>query len=129
AREIKDAVRRSRRGIAPRMLALALRRSKRRPLEFRFARQPRVAPARKRQRFRVADVHRPRERQRDQLEHAAPVPPVVVTLPEKRMGDWTGMDPPPVVGAPPALVAVAAGLDEFQKLLVRDVVPLDRKRR
>src|SRR2546425_940517 len=30
---------------------------------------------------------------------------------------------------PPALVAIAARFDEFQKLLVRDVVPLDRKRR
>ena len=53
---------------------LAVGRAERGALELGFGRQPRAAPARVGGRFGLADVDRPGRRQRNQLEHAAPVP-------------------------------------------------------
>ena len=49
-------------------------------------------------------------------------------LPEERVSDALCDDPGPVLVAPPFRSAVAAGVDEFQKIGIRDVVPIDRKR-
>ena len=77
----------------------------------------------------MADIHRPRQRQRHQVEHAAPVPPPAVALPEQRMLDAFALHPVPVLRPPPPRVLVAAGVDELEKPRVRHVVPLDGERR
>ena len=130
AREVEHAVPGHRLGIAPRMRArAAVGRAERCALKLRFGGEPRIAPPRVRVGFRLADVHRPGERQRNQLEHAAPVPVTSILLPEQRMAHRIMLQPRKVVRPPPARVAVAAGVDELQERGVRHVVALDRERR
>src|SRR5262249_47337475 len=85
-------------------------------------------PARERCGFGVAHVDRPRQRQRERLEQAAPSPAVTVALPEQRMLDTVTPDPLPVLRRPPLRVAIAAGVDELEEPRVGHIVPLDRER-
>ena len=73
----------------------------------------------------MAHVDGPRDRQRNQIEHAAPVPCRVVPFPEKRMAHVFGPHPGPVLGTPPLRVAIATRFDEFEEGRVRHVVPLE----
>src|SRR5439155_16437876 len=126
AREVERSV--DRRGLvaAPRVgLFIAVWRSERRPLELRFGGQTQASPACVGTRFCLAVIDRPRERQRDQLEHAAPEPASVVPLPEKRVAHLFVSQPPPILWPPPLVVVVTAGVDEFEIPAVRHVVARD----
>src|SRR4051794_19079693 len=103
------------------MTALAGGRAKGGTLVFRLARQPGALPARVSRRFRVTDIYRPRFRQRQAIEHPAPVPAVVLPLPEQRMLNSVIVNPAPVVRRPELRPLIAAGFDELEKAGVRDV--------
>jgi hypothetical protein len=100
-----------------------------RALEFGLGRQSRAAPAREGVRFRPADVDRPRSWQRQHLEHPAPLPFAAELRPESRVPHAFAPDPRPVVGTPPARLAIPARLDELEVRGIRRVVPLDGERR
>src|SRR5438128_1903447 len=80
----------------------------RRPLELGFRRKARAAPLRVRRSFSLAHIDGPRQRQRDQIEHPAPVPRLALPFPEERMAQAFSVNPGPVVGPPPSLGGVAA---------------------
>src|SRR5262245_42592095 len=100
-----------------------VRRSKGGVLILGFGRKPRAAPACVCESFSVADIHRPRRRQRQKLEHPAPPPYVLFALPEERMRYLRGLHPAPILIAPPSAVLVAAGFDKLQKPAVCYVMP------
>ena len=77
----------------------------------------------------MADVDRPRCRQRNPFEHPSPPPIAPLSLPERWVSDSFRLYPCPVLRRPPSRVSVAAGLDEFQKAGIGDVMTLDGKRR
>src|SRR5438874_11437983 len=79
--------------------------------------------------LRVADVHRPAERQRQLFEHGLINPPTLVLAPKTRMADVLFLDPVPVAFAPEALFVVSAFAHKLEKLAVRDFVGVDRKGR
>src|SRR5205085_12120198 len=70
--------------IPAREVANDRRRTDRRALILGLGRKAPAAPLRIRRRFGLADVARPRQRQRNELEHPAPVPPAPGLLPERR---------------------------------------------
>ena len=129
AGEVEDATRRRRFGVAPWISpAIRARRAVRGTVILSLARQPPPAPARVGAGFGMAHIHRPRRRQRNPLEHAEPRPLAVALLPERRMLQLRLDHPRPVRVGPPLLPGVAAGLDEPEKVFVRDVAR-DRSRR
>src|ERR1051325_6381938 len=99
ARPIERPMLRGRDGLAPRIGSTdTRRRAVRGSLELGFRRQPNAAPLCVRRGLCMAHVNGPRERQRNQIEHAAPVPCGVVVFPEKRMAHVFGLYPGPVIG-------------------------------
>ena len=95
---------------------------------FGFGRQPSLPPPRKRGRFLAADIHRPRGRQRDVLEHAAPAPLSVHAHPKRRMRDGVVLAPLPAGVGPPLWRAIPAGVHELEVLRVGDAVHVDLER-
>src|SRR5262249_274293 len=86
--EIKDAARGTRSCLTPRKRTLhRARRAVGRALKFSLSRKTNAAPTRVREGFGVADVDRPRQRERYELEHRAPEPRPVALLPERRLRD------------------------------------------
>src|SRR5678816_4723590 len=129
AREIEHAMRWRRLGLSPGVRTLrAVERAECGSLELGFAGQARAGPARKCRCLRVAHVHRPGGRKWDPVEHAAPPPATIPLLPEERMCQLSALDPLPVLGVPPARIAIAAGFDKRPIAFVGDVLRLERKR-
>src|SRR5579883_1205452 len=78
-------------------------------------------------RFGMADVNGPIRRQRNLFEHRAIEPDVITINPELRMADAGFLEPIPGFGSPEAAVAVAAGRNEAEEFLIRDVKGIDRE--
>src|SRR5262249_3821653 len=128
AREIEDPLLARRRRLAPRIRTFGpIGSTKRGPLELGLRHQTIAAPTRERRSLRVTHIHGPRRRQRHEIEQAPPCPSAGATFPEERMAHAIRLQPCPGVGIPPAFVAVAAGFDELEKILVGHVVALNGK--
>src|SRR4029077_19400149 len=123
--EIEYAVPTRRSIRAPRVHAFtAVRRTVRRTLKLRLSRKTRSTPSGKRRGLGQTHVDGPGRRQRNPVEHAAPVPRVAA-FPEQRMGDALPVDPLQVVRTPPSWLVIPAGLHKLQKTGVGHVVPVN----
>src|ERR1700733_8113682 len=97
------------------------------PLCLRRQRLP--CPACKSQSLGITHIDRPTERKRQLFEHAAIIPFITASNPEKWMGDGGADFPFPIFGSPQTLVVVSAGAEKFQKLTVGHRVGTDSKGR
>src|SRR5262245_19667927 len=102
AREVEDTMRSRGWRLAPGMLPLVMIASTvGRTLELCLRQQARVSPAGIGRGLRIADVNRPGERQRQNVEHAAPLPRTALVLPEQRMANIVFSQPRPIFRSPP----------------------------
>src|SRR6266478_3529530 len=115
--------------LAPRIAALphAVRRSISSAMKLRLGRQSAPQPFRVRGGLGVAHVNRPFQRQTNLAEHRAISPEVAFAPPEHRMLDAFFRFPVPGFLAPQRAVLVASRLDKAEKIVIRDVVILNRE--
>src|SRR5688572_179602 len=113
-------------GVAPRMGPLAvLGRTECSAMELLLRREGLVRPARIGLGLCLADIHRPRSRQRNFFKHRPVEPSISTPYPELGMPDSGGLNPLPAFAAPERRVFVSTALHELQKLPVRNVQAVD----
>ena len=98
-------------------------------MELRFTRKRLVDKTGVGRGLRVADIHRPAERQRQLFEHGPIGPLIMVPEPKTRVADVLLLDPGPVRVAPKELIFVSTLAHELEKITIRDFIGVDRKGR